>query len=121
MKKLAAFVAFAFIPAVAFAGVITLLSSAANTGVGTSYSFGGTTPFRWYQATLNGASAVSATVKVEGSADNTNWVPLATITLPTSASSVTDATATVQTANYVRGNLTAISGVGASVTLQSSQ
>lgn len=119
MKKLFAFVALLLIPVIASAGILTLLSGATTTGAGTSVNIGGTTPYRWYQATLNGASAVSATVTVEGSADNTNWSTISTLDL--TVANPVSAVATIQAAPYIRGNVTAISGVGESVTLKSAQ
>lgn len=108
--------------------VTTLLLNTSTVGAGTSYTNNyqgypqNTYANRWYQATLNGASAVSATVEIDGSTDNVNWVPMITITLPkTSTGAMTDGAATVQTAPYVRGNLLAISGVGATVTLISGE
>lgn len=124
MKKLALATLFLLVSGTAIAGLITtLMTNAATTGAGTSinYSSIGTIPRPniWFQATLNGASAVSATVEIDGSTDNTNWVPLTTFSL--TAASATLATAVVTTAPYIRGNLTAISGSGASVTVRSGE
>jgi hypothetical protein len=123
MKKLVIAGILALASFAAAAGVIiTLLLNATTTGAGTgvnyaSFGAGLPTPNRWFQATLSGASAVSATVEIDGSTDNTNWVPIATLN-PTAASS-TLAIATQQTAPWIRGNVLAISGTGATVTLQS--
>jgi hypothetical protein len=125
MKKLLIGLALLLVTSVATAGLITtLLLNASTTGAGTGVNYasmGGSIPMpnRWFQATLNGASAVSATVAVEGSTDNTNWVQITSFSL--TAASATQAIATVQTAPWIRGNVTAISGVGETVTLRSGQ
>ena len=109
----------------ASAGLITvLLLNASTTGAGTGVNYASFTPTiplpnRWFQATLNGASAVSATVEIDGSTDNVNWVPVATIAL--TSGSPTSAVAVVSTAPYMRGNITAISGTGETVTLRSGE
>lgn len=111
--------------AVALAGPITtLLLNAPTTGVGTGVNYSSFTPTipqpnRWFQATLNGASAVSAAVNIEGSTDNTNWVVLSTLNL--TSASATQAAALVTTAPWIRGNITAISGTGETVTLRSGE
>ena len=109
----------------ASAGIITtLLLNASATGAGTGVKYSALDPSfalpnRWFQATLSGASAISATVEIDGSADNVNWVPVSTIGLtssvPTSAVQVTS------TAPWMRGNITAISGTGETVTLMSGE
>ena len=130
MKKLLIAISAALLLATgaASAGLITTLllnASATGAGTGVNYaSFGGGVPQpdRWFQATLNGASAVSATVNIEGSTDNTNWVTLATLSLAASpVASATAATQLLSTAPYMRGNVTAISGIGETVTLRSGQ
>jgi len=105
-------------------GAVTLLLNVGTTGAGTGVNYaalgkGMPMPNRWFQATLNGASAVSATVNIEGSTDDVNYVQIASINL--TAASATQAIATVQTAPFIRGNVIAISGVGETVTLRSGQ
>lgn len=126
MKKL--IIAFVFLSvsagAYALGGAVTLLLNTATLGPGTSVNYaalgkGVPMPNRWFQATLNGASAVSATVAVEGSTDDVNYVPITTFNL--TAASATQAIATVQTAPFIRGDLISVSGVGATVTLRSGQ
>jgi hypothetical protein len=125
MKKLLTGLALLLVAGTATAGLITtLLLNVPTTGAGTAINYASLSgsipiPNRWFQATLDGASAVSATVNVEGSTDNVNWVTIASINL--TAASATQAIATVQTAPWIRGNIVAISGVGASVTLRSGQ
>lgn len=116
MKKIAIFVSLLLVTTLAFAGLLTpLLTGVSTVGAGTAVNMP-QYPNRWYQATL--VSGISATVEVDGSTDNANWIPMLTITLPkTGTGAMTDGAATVQTAPYVRGNLIAISGVGATVTL----
>ncbi|TAK93825.1 hypothetical protein EPO05_06910 [Patescibacteria group bacterium] len=109
----------------AFGGAVTLLLNTSTIGPGESVNYaalgkGMPMPNRWFQATLNGASAVSATVSVEGSTDNENWAQIVSA-IDLTAASATKAVATVQTAPFIRGNLIAISGVGATVTLRSGQ
>ena len=122
MKKLFIFVALSLFAITAFAGVVNLLSGAKTTGAGTGVNLNGAAANRWAQASLIGASAVSATVEIDGSNDNSNWVPIATLVLAASpAASATAATNTVQSAEYMRGNIIAISGVGESVNLSTAQ
>jgi hypothetical protein len=64
-----------------------------------------------FQAVLNGASAVSATVLAEGSIDGATFITLCTFSL-TAASAVSDACDQNSLYPYIRGNLTAVSGVG---------
>ena len=110
------------ISALAYAGLITpILKNATTVAAGAGVNMP-QYPNRWFQATLTASGAASATVEVDGSTDNTNWVPIVTITLPnTGTGAYTDAVATAQTAPYVRGNVTAISGVNAAVTLVSGE
>lgn len=128
MKKLILTVVLTSISLAAYAATITtLLSSVTSTGAGrgvnyTLFSPGVPLPIRTFQATLNGASAISATVEVDGSNDNVNWVPVMTITLPNSTTSaMTDGGPTDQSWGWLRGNVIAISGVGGYVTLISVQ
>jgi hypothetical protein len=112
----------------ASAGIVTtLLLNASSTGAGTGVNYallGGGIPIpnHWFQATLSGASAVSASVEIDGSTDNVNWVPITTLALAASpVASATAAAATISTAPFMRGNVTAISGIGATVTLRSGE
>lgn len=129
---LSVFTALLIVSSVAYAALITpLLTSVTTTGAGASNVIDPTrstpsptaTQVRSFTATLNGASAISATVAVDMSNDCTNWVPaVVSITLPRSSdSSTTDGAVSTSTYQCMRGNLKAISGVGASVTLISVQ
>lgn len=125
MRKLISILILMSIAGIALAGTITiLLQNVASVGAGPSINFARMSPDipipnRAFQVVLNGASADSATVTLQGSNDNTNWLTLATFS-PTSA--VPDVgSQVVSTYAYMRGNLTAISGTGASVTMISGE
>lgn len=122
MKKILIAAVLLTVSMLAYAGLITpILSGATAVGAGAGVNMP-QYPNRWLQATLSGASAISATVEVDGSTDNTNWVPIATFTLAASpVASATAALATVQTAPWLRGNILAISGTGATVNLNSGE
>lgn len=97
--------------------VTTLLSAVTATGAGTTTNMlGGRCSF---QAVANGTSgAFSATVVVQVSNDNTNWETLGTISLAGTATTAdSDGFASDAPWAYVRGNVTAISGTDANVTL----
>lgn len=93
-----------------------LLSGVLVTGAGSTY--GGPRGANTYQATVAGAGAVTATVVVEVSNDGSNWLTLGTITL-SGTTSASDGFAVGAGAlwEFSRGNVTAISGTGAAVTL----
>ena len=68
-----------------------------------------------YQATVTGSGAVSATVAIEVTNDDKqNWLTLGTITL-SGTGSATDGFASLANWTFVRANVTAISGTGATV------
>lgn len=99
------------------ASVVTLLSAVTSTGAGTSQSLpSGRCTF---QAIANGTSgAFSATVIVQVSNDNTNWEDAITFSLSGTATTADSAGNTLDAPwAYVRGNVSAISGTGANVTL----
>lgn len=103
-----------------FGGAINttkLLSAVTSTGAGTSQSLpSGRCTF---QAIANGTSgAFSATVIVQVSNDNTNWEDAITFSLSGTATTADSAGNTLDAPwAYVRGNVSAISGTGANVTL----
>lgn len=74
------------------------------------------------QAVLGGASAVSATVTVQGTNDGTNWTDITSIDIAASPAASAVAGATLS-APYraMRGVVSAISGTGATVTLNVSE
>ena len=72
-----------------------------------------------FQATANGASGtITATVDIEVSNNETDWISMATISLSASAP-VADSDGFASNASwaFVRANLTAITGTGARVTV----
>lgn len=73
-------------------------------------------PYSTFQATVTGTGAVTATVVIEVSLDGTNWcsTPAGTITLSGTTTS-SDGFTTASSWKYVRANITAISGTGATV------
>ncbi len=68
------------------------------------------------QATVSGTGTVSATVAIEVSNDNTNFVTLGTITL-SGTTSATDGFAFSAPWVYIRSNCTAISGTSAALSV----
>lgn len=96
--------------------VHTLLNGVTATGAGSGYRVIGKD--RTFQA--NGtttAGAGSATVKVQVSNNNVDWIDAGTITLTLATTSSSDGFASDAAWAHVRGNVTAISGTGASITL----
>lgn len=87
-----------------------LLTAATATGPGNSVT--GSPRQKTFQAELVGAGA-AATVVIEGSNTGSGWVTIGTITLTTAAPA--DGFYFDAPWGYVRANLTAISGAGASV------
>jgi hypothetical protein len=97
--------------------VFPLLTSATTTGAGTAQKMmGGRCTF---QAVANGTSgAFATTVLVQVSNDNVNFITLGAISLSgTATTAATDGFATTAPWRYVVGNVSAISGTGANVTL----
>lgn len=90
-------------------GTVNVLLNATS-AVAAGSSIQSTAALKTFQATLNGASAVSATVLAEGSLDDSTFVTLCTLSL--TASAVSDACTQDNIYPYIRGNLTAASGVG---------
>ena len=74
-------------------------------------------PHATFQATVTGTGAVTATVDIEVSNDGTNWLDTVagTITLSGTTTHSDGFTTTSAPWKYVRANVTAISGTGASV------
>ena len=89
-----------------------LIKNATATATGTAFAIpcAGIT----VQASVAGTGAVSATVLVEVSNDNVYFMPLGTITL-TGASPQTDGFAASAAWCFIRANVTALSGTGATV------
>lgn len=94
---------------------LCILNAVTAIGAGDGYT-GLSRTGRTYQASMTGSGAVSATVLVQVSNDNVNWMTLGTITL-SGTGSATDGFAADNSWLYTRGNVTAISGTSAAVTL----
>lgn len=93
-----------------------LLSGATGTGAGTGVN--ATCTYRTFQAygtTSSGAGA--ATIKIQVSNDNSNWLDLGTISLTLATTASSDGFASSAKWQFVRANVTAISGTGASVSV----
>lgn len=99
-----------------------LLNAVTATGAGASVTFdrpsgyGTTRSKATFQGTVSGTGAVTATVLVEVSNNAVNWLTLGTITL-SGTTTASDGFAADAPWVWVRGNVTAISGTGAAVTL----
>jgi hypothetical protein len=96
-----------------------LLKNKTATGAGTVFSVPSNKPNRTFHANgLTTSGAGSATIKVQVSNDDdATWVDLGTITLTLSTTVSGDGLASSASWDHVRGNVTAISGTGASVSL----
>ena len=68
------------------------------------------------QAVVTGTGAVAATVEIDVSLDQQNWLPLRTITLA-GTNVATDGFAFLAKWVFIRANLISISGTSASVTV----
>lgn len=95
----------------------SMLSAATGTGAGSAVTptYQGVKTFQAVGSTSAGAGSVS--VAVQCSVDGTNWVTLGTITLTLSSTASSDAFTSNDRCRQVRGNVTAISGTGAAVSL----
>lgn len=95
-------------------GKIYNLLGTGVTSTGAGVSVYKDSPYSSFQATVTGTGTVTATIAIEVSNDGTNWcaTPMGTITLSGTTSS-TDGFTTQAPWKYVRANVTAISGTGA--------
>jgi hypothetical protein len=94
---------------------ITLLNGATTVAAGSSFS--GVSAPQSFQGTVIGTGAVTATIVVQVSNDaGGNWFTLGTISL-SGTTSATDGFTSQASWDLMRGNITAISGTGAAVTL----
>jgi hypothetical protein len=94
--------------------VATILSAATATGAGSSKEL--QDGIKTIQASMSGTGSISATVVIEVSNDNVNWLSESDSTL--SLTGTTTASAGLMMSvnwKYLRANVTAISGTGASV------
>ena len=92
----------------------TLLNSVIATGAGISVETLNTGK-HIFQAFLSSTTTPTATVLVEGSLNGVNWATISTLTLSGSDDSKGDAID--EDWSFIRGNVTAISGTSADVTL----
>lgn len=93
-----------------------LLNAVTATGAGTAIN--NPNVQKTYQAagtTASGSGA--ATIKVEGSNDGANWDTIGTITLTLGTASTSDSFTSNDRYRKIRGNVSALSGTGASVNL----
>jgi len=97
--------------------ISTLLDAVTATGAGTAAELPAADAT--FQCIANGTSgAFSATVNVEVSNDNTNWETAITFSMSGTATTADTAGDNIAAPwKYIRGNVTAISGTGANVTL----
>lgn len=91
-----------------------LLRNVTEVSIGAAVENNG--PNRAFQAVVAGTGAVSATVLVEVSNNNVDFLTLGTITL-SGTTRATDGFASDAPWRFIRGNVTAISGTSASVNL----
>lgn len=100
---------------------ITLLSAATTTGAGGRVSSSaGPKTFQAFGTTTAGSGAATVTVQVSNADSPTenDWLTLGTITLTLGTTSTSDGFASNAPWQHYRGNLTAISGTNAAVTLK---
>lgn len=103
--------------------VVKLLSAVTTTGAGSSSQLPSSVSagqsakatFQGVGSTSSGAG--SATIIVQVSNDDTNWLTAGTITLTLSTTASSDGFVMDAPWAFVRGNVTAISGTGAAATL----
>jgi hypothetical protein len=97
----------------------SMLDAAIATGAGAAFDLPntGTTTFQAYGTTSAGAGA--ATIVIQVSNDDDNWITAGTITLTLGTSATTDGFAFAGNWDRVRANVTAISGTNASVSVVS--
>lgn len=97
--------------------VITILSAALATGAGASFRHGADyRPRRTFQAVVAGSGAVTATVLIEVSLDEVDWITIATFTL-NGTNRAADLAAVEGAYPFVRANVSAITGSSAAVTV----
>ena len=100
---------------------LTLINNVTTTGAGTSQHIVSSQidqankTFQAIGKTTSGSGAVA--VAVEVSNDNTNWIVMGTISLTLGTTLATDGFVSIASWSYVRGNVTSISGTGATVSL----
>jgi hypothetical protein len=96
--------------------VQTLLDAVESTGAGSALPMAREHTMSM-QCVVAGTGAVTATVDVEVSNDNSTWESLVTFELSGTTSASDGAVQNPMMWPFVRGNITAITGTGAAVTL----
>lgn len=110
-------------PTIAYQGATPIISAATATGAGSTYEINrkiDDNQKRVFQAkgtTSSGTGAATVVVEVSLTGATNEWITLGTITLTLGTTVTTDGFASDAPWTYVRGNVTAISGTGASVDL----
>lgn len=92
----------------------TLLNAVLVTGAGTAVQTFNAQ--RAFYGSVAGTGSVTATILVQGSLDNSNWLTIATITL-SGTTSASDGCVLEGPWAYVRGNVSAMTGTSAAATL----
>jgi len=95
---------------------VTILDSATTTETGASHNFWGKY-FTFHATGSTSSGAGSATILIEVSNDNSNFITMATISLTLSTSVSSDGFASQAPWRYQRARVSAISGTGASVSV----
>lgn len=100
-----------------------LLNAATTTGAGTAWhprDVPATNSYNFHSFQASGSTSAStgaATVLIQVSNDGVNYITLGTITLTLGTSSTSDGFAAINTWEYYRANLSAVSGTGATVSV----
>lgn len=93
-----------------------LLTGVIATGAGSS--FANPKKEKTYQASgTTSAGAGAATIQVQGSNDGANWDTIGTLSLTLATTTSSDSFASMDRYDRIRGNVTAISGTDAAVSL----
>jgi hypothetical protein len=96
--------------------ILYLLDAVTATGAGSTQNNAAVR--KTYQASgTTSAAAGAATIKVQGSNNGINWDDIGTITLTLATTTSSDSFASDDRYAYIRGNVTAISGTDATVSL----
>jgi hypothetical protein len=85
-----------------------LLQAVTTVSAGAGLSVIGRLNVRTYQGVVAGTGTFTATVKIQGSNDNVNWIDLTSLSL--SNTTLTAGYTSTDSYAYVRGNVTAVTG-----------
>lgn len=95
---------------------VPLIEAATTTGANSPLpGWAGTKTYQANGTTTAGAG--TATILVQGSNDRTNWDTIGTLSLTLATATSSDSFASSDRYAYVRGNVSALTGTGASVNL----